>query len=184
MRLGAADTREAAGRVPRPRTSFVGRERELGSARRLLTLLVGGSRDVPDRQRTLRATIAWSHDLMSEPARRLLAACSVFRGGIGLDHIEAVCARALRLGVPVLNALQELVDQSMLRLASSSVAGPRYAMLETVREFAVEGLGGLPEHEQLRGAHASVFWDLAKDLARPPSSPGRTGLDLLELEQR
>jgi predicted ATPase/DNA-binding CsgD family transcriptional regulator len=147
-----------------------------------LGLLVGGSRDVPDRQRTLRATIAWSHDLLSEPSRRLLAVCSVFRGGIGLEYIEAVCARALRLGVPVLDALQELVDQSLLRLASSSVAGPRYAMLETVREFAAEQLGGLPECEEVRDAHASVFRDLAKDLTRPPSSPGRAGLDLLELE--
>jgi non-specific serine/threonine protein kinase len=147
-----------------------------------LGLLVSGSRDAPDRQRTLRATIAWSHDLLSEPARRLLAAGSVFRGGIGLDHIEAVCAGALRLGVPVLDALQELADQSLLRLASPSVAGPRYAILETVREFAAEGLGELPEHAQVRDAHASVFWNLAKDLARPPSSPGRAGLDLLELE--
>ncbi len=147
-----------------------------------LGLLVSGSRDVPDRHRTLRATIAWSHDLLSEPARWLLAACSVFRGGIGLDHIEAVCARALRLGMPVLDALQELVDQSLLRLASSSVAVPRYAMLETVREFAAEQLDGLPGCEEVRDAHASVFWDLVKDLARPPSSPGRVGLDLLELE--
>jgi predicted ATPase/DNA-binding CsgD family transcriptional regulator len=147
-----------------------------------LGLLVSRSRDVPDRQRTLRATIAWSHDLLSEPARRLLAACSVFRGGIGLDHIEAVCARTLRLGVPVLDALQELADQSLLRLASSSVAGPRYVMLETVREFAAGQLGGLPECEDVRAAHAAAFWDLAKNLARPPSTPGRAGLDLLELE--
>jgi tetratricopeptide (TPR) repeat protein len=84
--------------------------------------------------------------------------------------------------VPVLDALQELADQSLLRLASSSVAGPRYAMLATVREFAAEQLDGLPECEEVRGAHASVFRDLAKDLARPPSSPGRAGLDLLELE--
>jgi predicted ATPase/DNA-binding CsgD family transcriptional regulator len=147
-----------------------------------LGLLVSSSRDVPDRQRTLRATIAWSHDLLGEAARRLLAACSVFRGGIGLDHVEAVCARALRLDVPVLHALQELVDQSLLRLAGSPAAVPRYAMLETVREFAAEQLGGLPERESVRRAHASVFWDLAKDLGRPPSSPGRAGLDLLELE--
>ena len=147
-----------------------------------LGLLVSGSRDVPDRQRTLRATIAWSHDLLGEAARRLLAACSVFRGGIGLDQIEAVCARVLRLGVPVLDVLQELLDQSLLRLASSSVAVPRYAMLATVREFSAEQLGSLPECEEVRGAHASVFWDLAKGLARPPSSPGRAGLDLLELE--
>ena len=82
----------------------------------------------------------------------------------------------------MLDTLQELVDQSLLRLASSSAAVPRYAMLETVREFAAEGLGGLPEHQQVRDAHASAFWDLAKDLARPPITPGRAGLDLLELE--
>jgi predicted ATPase/DNA-binding CsgD family transcriptional regulator len=147
-----------------------------------LGLLVSGSRDVPDRQRTLRATIAWSFDLLGEPARRLLAACSVFRGGIGLEHIEAVCASTLRLGVPVLDAVNELVDQSLLRLASSSAAVSRYAILETVRDFAAEQLDGLPEHKQVRDAHAAVFWDLAKDLARPPSSPGRAGLNLLELE--
>jgi non-specific serine/threonine protein kinase len=111
-----------------------------------LGLLVSGSRDVPDRQRTLRATIAWSFDLLGEPARRLLAACSVFRGGIGLEHIEAVCASTLRLGVPVLDAVNELVDQSLLRLASSSAAVSRYAILETVRDFAAEQLDGLPEH--------------------------------------
>ena len=109
--------------------------------------LFRGARDLDQRQQTLRATIAWSHDLLGEPARRLLAACSVFRGGIGLDHIEAVCASALRLGVPVLDALNELVDQSLLRLGSSSAAVPRYAMLETVRDFAAEQLGDLPEQE-------------------------------------
>ena len=56
----------------------------------------------------------------------------------------------------------------------SSAAAPRYAMLETVRDFAAEQLGGLPEHEEVRDAHAAVFWDLAKDLARPPSTPGLT----------
>ncbi|PVG84532.1 hypothetical protein DDE18_02710 [Nocardioides gansuensis] len=147
-----------------------------------LGLLVGGNRDVPDRQRTLRATIAWSHDLLSPAARRLLASCSVFRGGIALEHIEAVGAQALDLGVPVLEAVQELVDQSLLRPATSSLPAPRYAMLETVREYAVEQLSGLRQHEHVRHAHASVFWDLAKDLPRPPSSPDRAGLDRLDVE--
>src|SRR5262249_53473313 len=124
-----------------------------------LGLLVSGGRDLPDRQRTLRATIGWSHDLLSEPARRLLAATSVFRGGIGLESIEAVGATALDLGVPVLDVLQELVDQSLLRLAAPSapapataqatafatVPAPRYVMLETVREFAAERLSTMPE---------------------------------------
>ncbi len=94
-----------------------------------LGLLVGAVRDVPDRQRTLRATIAWSYDLLSDGARRLLAAMSVFRGGAALDGIEAVCREVLHLDLSVLDALQELVDHSLVRLAPSATI-PRYAMLE------------------------------------------------------
>jgi DNA-binding CsgD family transcriptional regulator/tetratricopeptide (TPR) repeat protein len=149
---------------------------------RKLGLLISGRRDAPDRQRTLRATIAWSYDLLSEAARRLLAAASVFRGGIGLENIEAVCAEALYLGVPVLDALQQLADHSLLRLAVRSTPVPRYAMLETVREFAAEQLGTMPEAAAIRAAHAAQFGRLAKDLARPPCWPARDGLDLLALE--
>jgi predicted ATPase len=147
-----------------------------------LGLLVSGGRDAPDRQRTLRATISWSYDLLSEAARRLLAAAEVFRGGISLESIEAVCAEALHLGVPVLDALQELVDQSLLRLAVPSAPVPRYAMLETVREFAAGRLSTMPDVAAIRAAHAAQFGRLAKDLARPPCWPAREGLDRLELE--
>jgi predicted ATPase/DNA-binding CsgD family transcriptional regulator len=147
-----------------------------------LGLLVSGGRDAPDRQRTLRATISWSYDLLSEAPRRLLAAAAVFRGGISLESIEAVCAEALHLGVPVLDALQELVDQSLLRLAVPSAPVPRYAMLETVREFAAGRLSTMPDVAAIRTAHAAQFGRLAKDLARPPCWPAGNGLDLLELE--
>jgi non-specific serine/threonine protein kinase len=147
-----------------------------------LDLLVSGGRDVPDRQRTLRATIAWSYDLLSEAARRLLAAASVFRGGISLESVEAVCVRELNLGVPALDALQELADHSLLRLAAPSAPVPRYAMLETVREFAAEQLSTMPEAVTIQAAHAAQFGHLAKDLAGPPCWPAREGLDLLELE--
>ena len=95
-----------------------------------LGLLVSSSRDLPARQRTLRATIAWSYELLSDSARQLLAACSVFRGGIALDVIESVCAGAAGLRIPVLDAAGELVDHSLLRqgacapTASSPLAGP------------------------------------------------------------
>jgi predicted ATPase/DNA-binding CsgD family transcriptional regulator len=147
-----------------------------------LSLLVGDARDVPDRQRTLRATIAWSHDLLSDKARRLLAASSVFRGGIGLSSIAAVWASALDVDAPVLDTLQELVDHSLLRLAAASTPDPRYSILETVREFAAERLGALPEAAAVQAAHAAQFHRLAEDLARPPCWPGKDGLDLLELE--
>jgi predicted ATPase len=147
-----------------------------------LGLLVSGGRDAPDRQRTLRATIAWSYDLLSQAAQRLLTANSVFRGGISLENVEAVCAKTLDLGVPVLDALQELVDHSLLRLAVPSAPVPRYVMLETVREYAAGRLRTMPEAAAIRAAHASQFRKLAQDLARPPLWPAREGLDLLELE--
>jgi non-specific serine/threonine protein kinase len=148
-----------------------------------LGLLVSGSRDLPARQRTLRATIAWSYELLSDPARQLLAACSVFRGGIALDVIDSICADAADLGIPVLDAAGELVDHSLLRQAPPAPGGsPRFATLETVREFAAERLAELPVYERVRAAHAGAFAALVKDLARPPLWPDKVGLDLLELE--
>jgi predicted ATPase/DNA-binding CsgD family transcriptional regulator len=147
-----------------------------------LGFLVGAGRDVPDRQRTLRATIAWSYELLSEPGRRLLAACSVFRGHIGLDDLEAVGDEALDLGVPVLDVLQELVDHSLLRLAGSTGDQAGYLMLETVREFASEVLASLPEARRVHEAHARRFQHRAPELGRPPFWPGKEGLDRLEAD--
>jgi predicted ATPase/DNA-binding CsgD family transcriptional regulator len=147
-----------------------------------LGLLVAGGWDVPDRQRTLRATIAWSYNLLSEGARRLLAACSVFRGGVNLDIIETVCAEAVDLGVPILDALAELVDQSLLSQGSAPTTVPRYTMLETVREFAAEQLAEMDEAADAHEAHASAFRSVATDLDRPPCWPAKAGLDLIELE--
>ncbi|WP_234027898.1 ATP-binding protein [Pseudonocardia dioxanivorans] len=147
-----------------------------------LGLLVGGRRDAPDRHRALRATILWSHELLSEAAKALLAVCSVFRGGIDLAVLEGVCREAVHLPVPVLDALTELVDHSLVRADPVLGAAPRFAMLETVREFAAEQLVALPGHERVRAAHAAAFRALAEGLARPPAGPDRVGLDLLERE--
>jgi len=133
-----------------------------------LGLLTGGGRDLEDRQRTLRATIAWSYDLLTEGARRLLAACSVFAGGASLEVVETVCDAALDLGLPVLDGLQELVDQSLLRQVRSPRPSPaRYAMLETIREFAAGRLDAMPEAERARGAHAAAFLTLVEADGRP-----------------
>jgi predicted ATPase/DNA-binding CsgD family transcriptional regulator len=135
-----------------------------------LGLLTGGGRDLPDRQQTLRATIAWSHDLLTEGARRLLATCSVFAGGASLEIIEAVCASAVDIGVPVLDGLRELVDQSLLRPVP---AAPRYVMLETIREYAAERLDAMPEADQARGAHAAAFLALVEADGRPQAGLAR-----------
>lgn len=133
-----------------------------------LRLLTGGSRDLPGRLQTLRATIAWSYDLLTEGARRLLAACSVFAGGASLEVIETVCDAAVDIGLPVLDGLQELIDQSLLRqVPSPGLPRARYAMLETIREFADERLGQMPEADRIRDAHAAVFLAMVEADGRP-----------------
>jgi non-specific serine/threonine protein kinase len=148
-----------------------------------LGLLTGGRRDVPDRQQTLRATIAWSYDLLTDGARRLLAVCSVFAGGAGLAVIETVCDTAAASGLPLLDGLQELVDQSLMRQVRS--AGPvRYAMLETIREYAAECLDAMPEAERVRDAHAAAFLALVETGGRPHAGLTRKDwLERVEVEQ-
>jgi predicted ATPase/DNA-binding CsgD family transcriptional regulator len=124
-----------------------------------LGLLTGGGRDLPDRQQTLRATIAWSYELLTEGARRLLATCSVFAGGASLEIIETVCGTAVDIGLPVLDGVAELVNQSLLR---PMAAASRYVMLETIREYATERLDAMPEAERVRGAHAAAFLALVE----------------------
>jgi non-specific serine/threonine protein kinase len=133
-----------------------------------LRLLTGGSRDLPDRLQTLRATIAWSYDLLTEGARRLLGACSVFAGGASLEVIETVCNAAVDIGLPVLDGLQELVDQSLLRqVQHPGLSSARYAMLETIREYAAERLDQMPEAGRVRGARAAAFLALVDGDSRP-----------------
>ncbi len=146
-----------------------------------LSLLTGGSRDLPDRQQTLRATIEWSYDLLGEESKRLLAACSVFRGGVPLEVIETVCTEA-GTGLAVLDGLQQLVDHSLLRPVRASGA-PRFLMLETIREFAAERLAGAPEAARLRGAHAAAFLALGQEAWRPLTGLGQKDwLELLDVE--
>jgi predicted ATPase/DNA-binding CsgD family transcriptional regulator len=142
-----------------------------------LSLLTSGSRDLPDRQQTLRATIEWSYGLLGEDGRKVLAACSVFRGGVPLEVIESVCAE-VATDVTALDGLQELADQSLLRQLRPS-GSPRYLMLETIREFAAERLAGMPEQAaRLRGAHAAAFLAMAEDAGRLLTGQGQK--DLLE----
>ena len=142
-----------------------------------LRLLTGGGRDLPDRQQTLRATIAWSHDLLTEEARRLLATCSVFAGGASLEAIETVCDAAVDIGLPALDGLAELLDQSLMRQLRRP--GPvRYALLETIREFAAERLDRMPEADRVRAAHAAAFLALVEANGRV--QPGLARKDWLE----
>ena len=140
-----------------------------------LPLLVGGARDLPQRQQTLRGTIAWSYGLLGAGAGRLLATCSVFRGGISLEAVESVCAAAIDPGVEVLDGLEELVDQSLLRRVEGP-GGPRFGMLYMVREYAAERLAEMPERAGVEEGHAATFLALAEAACAGAARPGRVGL--------
>jgi predicted ATPase/class 3 adenylate cyclase len=111
-----------------------------------LRLLTGGRRDADQRQQTLRATIQWSYDLLSEEEQRLLARLSVFVGGCRPEAAEAVCDYDGRLGIDPLDGVVSLLDKSLLRRRDDPDGQPRYWMLESVRDFARDAL---PDAERL-----------------------------------
>jgi len=125
-----------------------------------LSLLTGGARDLPARQRTLRAAIEWSHDLLQPEQQRLFARLAVFNGGWTLDAAEAVCAPGLSLSL--LDGLGLLVDQSLIRSVEDAAGEARFAMLETIREYAAERLASSGERDELRRRHAAYFQTLAE----------------------
>jgi predicted ATPase len=142
-----------------------------------LKLLKGGARDAPERQRTLRATIAWSYDLLEPQEQRLLGRLGVFAGGFTLEAAESVCGD----GLDVVDGLASLTDNGLARVEGTEEE-PRFAMLETIREYAVERLEESDEAEDLRRRHAEHFLALAEE-AEPHlrGSPG-DWLDRLEHE--
>ena len=126
-----------------------------------LSLLTGGARDLPERQRTLRSTLEWSHDLLEAAEQRLFARLGAFNGGWSLDAAEAVCGPGLELAV--LDGLGTLVDHSVVRPGEPTDGETRFSMLETIREFAVEHLAVSGEGDHLRHRHAGYFRDLAEE---------------------
>ena len=144
-----------------------------------LGLLAGGSRDLPERQQTLRGAIAWSHDLLDETDRALFAALSVFIGGAGLAEIERVCSEDIN--GEVLDALASLLEKSLLRQTEGADGQPRFTMLETIREYAVERSVERGRRDALRDAHSDAFADVAATAAvEVMGHDKRTWLDRLE----
>jgi predicted ATPase len=136
-----------------------------------LPLLTGGTRDLPERQRTLRATIEWSYELLSSEEQRLFARLSVFRGGCTLEAAEAVVGADL-------DTVQSLVDKSLLRHSEE-----RYWMLETIREYAAERLDEAEDADALRLTHATHTLSLAQEIRPLEWSAGLEWLEILEREQ-
>jgi predicted ATPase len=137
------------------RAKVVGPEELLRRLDRSLSFLTGGPRDLPVRQQTLRATIAWSHDLLDESERGLFARLGVFAASFSLQAAETVCEDSAV--PPVLDGIASLVDKSLLRTEDTLHGQPRFTMLQIVRDFALEQLDSLGETGRLRRAHADYF---------------------------
>jgi len=143
---------------------------------RRMHLLVGGARDLPERQQTLRGTVAWSYDLLNVDEQALFRRLAVFAGSFSLAAAEAVCGSdtdQAEAGA-VLERLAALVDNSLLVSRSEPSAGreykePRFVMLETIREYAAERLESGGEAEDIRRAHALHYLALA-EAAQPEVS--------------
>jgi predicted ATPase/class 3 adenylate cyclase len=129
-----------------------------------LGVLASGSRDLPERQQTLRGAIAWSHDLLDAGQRRLFARLSVFVAGCELDSVEAVCGPAGELdGLDIVDGLMALADQSLIR-AEDADDETRFRMLDTIREFAIERLAETGERDEIERRHSATFLALAESL--------------------
>jgi predicted ATPase/class 3 adenylate cyclase len=124
-----------------------------------LKLLTGGAQDREERQRTLRATIEWSYELLPQAERELFAQLGVFVGGSRLDAAEALCDP---LGSDVLDGLHSLVEKSLLRQRPDADGEPRFWMLETIREYALELLDEAGALADARQRHAELFLALSE----------------------
>jgi predicted ATPase/class 3 adenylate cyclase len=138
-----------------------------------LPLLVSRARDVPERQRTLHSTIAWSYELLSSEEQQLFRWVAVLRGGATLEGIEAVTGGSSEL-------VESLVDKSLLRLRRG-----RFVMLETIREFARNELEASGEDADLRRRHAEHFAAVAAsaNLNAGNLRPGGQRIDIAIAEQ-
>jgi predicted ATPase/DNA-binding CsgD family transcriptional regulator len=123
-------------------------------------VLTGSSRDAPGRHRDLRAALEWSHNLLPDPERVVFRHLSAFVGGWTIEAAEAVCGRRGR--VPVVDAVESLLDKSLIQRVEGDDAGARFGMLMSIREFAAQQLDAYGETGACRDRHASYFADLAR----------------------
>jgi predicted ATPase len=127
-----------------------------------LKLLTGGARDLPERQKTIRAAIAWSYDLLKEEEKNLLNRLAIFAGSFTLEGAETIVAVKGDLKVDVLDAVASLVDKSLLTQREQAEGEPRFRMLEIVREFALEKLAESGESSEIKRLHAAFYADLSE----------------------
>jgi predicted ATPase len=128
-----------------------------------LQLLTGGARDLPERQQTLRAAMDWSYDLLSGAEQKLFRRLSVFLGGCNLEGVEAVCDTKSDLDLDLLDGMASMVDKSLVQQLEQTNGESRFAMLETIREYALEKLEASGEKALTKRAHAAYCLVLAEE---------------------
>lgn len=151
-----------------PRVKLLSPTALLGRLHHTLPLLTGGDRDAPGRQQTLRAALDWSYRLLSAQEQRLFARLSVF-AGCGLEAMEAVCNAEGELDV--LESAAALVEQSLLLSEAGPEDEPRFAMLQTIREYAGAQLEACGEAEAVRRRHAAYYLSRAEEAAPELTGP-------------
>ncbi|MDP9355998.1 MAG: tetratricopeptide repeat protein [Chloroflexota bacterium] len=135
----------------------------LARLERRLPLLTRGPRDLPQRQRTLRDVIAWSHDLLSSTERPLFRRLAVFASGFTLEVAESVCVPLDDDRTVIAEGVWALVDKSLLQREEGTDGETRFGMLETIREYGLEQLAASREEVAVREAHAAFFLTLAEE---------------------
>jgi predicted ATPase len=165
------------------RSKLFAPEKLLAQLQKPLKLLTGGARNLPERQQTLRSAIDWSYNLLDQGERMLFQRLAVFAGGCTLEAAEVVCNADGDLPFDVLEGLAALVDKSLLRQIEDAQGEPRFAMLETIREYALEQLRASEDIATLRQRHARFYLQLAEgDGSRRRGAQQQVWLDRLEVE--
>jgi predicted ATPase/transcriptional regulator with XRE-family HTH domain len=131
-----------------------------------LTLLIGGAHDVPLRQQTMRSTIAWSYNLLSASEQQLFRRLALFVGGCTLEAVEAVCNDDSEASPELLDSLEALIHNSLLRQVPGLDGEPRFLMYETIGEYAFEQMEVSGETATLRRRLAEYYLALAEMAAR------------------
>jgi non-specific serine/threonine protein kinase len=150
---------------------------------RRLSLLGGGPRDLPERQQTMRATVAWSYDLLQPAAQRLFCVLATFAGGCSLEAIEEVCAQLGEEQDGLLDDLAVVVSSSLVQRDETQTGEPRYTMLETIGDYGRELLLARGDSERVRRQHAAYYIALAERAeAYVETAEGVAWLDRLEQE--
>ncbi|GAC1357233.1 MAG: hypothetical protein NVSMB38_39380 [Ktedonobacteraceae bacterium] len=131
---------------------------------RRLHVLTRGSRDLPERQQTLRSTIQWSYDLLNADEQRLFRQLSVFVGGCTLKAIQKVYSSTSKSSmIDTLDMVTSLLNKSMIQENEQADGEIRILMLETLREYGLERLAASGEEETIRQAHAEYYLALAEE---------------------